>query len=75
MVEATLEKLAPLLNDRVRIAKINVDQNPATASKYNITGVPTFIVFKTGNILARRIGAQSKEQLLDMLRELNLYNG
>ena len=69
MVEPTVMALAKDLTGEVKMAKINVDQNPKSAFDYKIMGVPTFIVFKGGEEITRRIGAQSKEQLLDMLRE------
>ena len=69
MVEPTIKELAKDLTGEVKMAKINVDQNPKSASDYKIMGVPTFIIFKDGEEITRRVGAQSKEQLLDMLRE------
>ncbi len=67
MVEPTIGELAQEISDKVKITKINVDQNPKSASDYNIMGVPTFILFKDGKEVTRRVGAQSKAQLLDML--------
>lgn len=69
MVEPTIKEVSRVLGSSVRVAKINVDQNPLTASKYNIVGVPTFIVFESGRELMRCTGAQSRQQLLDMLKE------
>jgi len=49
------------------IADVNVDLNPKTAAKYNITGVPTFILFKNGHEIYRAVAARSEEQLREIL--------
>lgn len=69
MVEPVLQDLSQKLNGLVKIAKINVDQNPASGSEYNISGVPTFIVFSKGKEVGRCVGAQSKQQLLNMIEK------
>ena len=48
---------------KIRIAKLNVDENSATATKYGIRGIPTLMLFKGGNIEATKVGALSKSQL------------
>ena len=68
MIEPVIQNMADDLRNTIKVAKVNVDQNPANASRYQITGVPTFIIFKDGRELSRRIGAQSKAQLLDMIK-------
>jgi len=67
-VEPLLDELADEYDGRVEIGRINVDQNPKTRGKYQIMGVPTFILFQSGKEMQRRIGAQSKAQLEEMLR-------
>jgi len=74
MVEPTIKELAEQFGNTMKIAKINTDQNPKTASAYNIMGVPTFALFKNGKELTRRIGAQSEHQLLNMFSETTLQN-
>lgn len=69
MVEPIIKNLAEEYNGRLKVGKLNVDQNPKTASKYTIQGVPTFILFVSGKVKQRRIGAQSRAQLQDMLNE------
>jgi len=66
-MEPVIVELAAELNGRVKVGKINVDQNHKTAATLDILGVPTFILFKDGKILRREIGARSKQQLLKML--------
>jgi len=72
MTEPVIAELASQLKETVKIVKINVDQNPASMSEYNITGVPTFILFRNGREVSRRIGAQSKGQLLNLLKDAKI---
>ncbi len=62
-----LEKVAEEYAGRLKIGNLNVDQNPRTASKYQIMGCPTFILLNSGKVISRRLGAQSKKQLLEMM--------
>jgi thioredoxin 1 len=62
--------IAPILDDvakeyagRLKVAKLNIDQNQATPPKYNIRGIPTLILFKNGEAAATKVGAVSKSQL------------
>ncbi|HLV29694.1 MAG TPA: thioredoxin TrxA [Burkholderiaceae bacterium] len=68
--------IAPLLDDaanqykgRVTIAKLNVDDNPETAAKFGIRGIPTLMLFKDGKAAATKVGAMSKSQLTAFLDE------
>jgi thioredoxin 1 len=65
--EPLVDKLAEEYNGIVKIGKLNVDQNPNTAAKYGIKGVPTFITFKSGKIVDRKVAAQPESQLRNML--------
>lgn len=69
MVEPVIEDLASEYADTIKFGKINIDQNPRVATEYQIKGVPTFILFNSGKIVERRVGAQSKEQLKEMLEK------
>ncbi len=64
-----LEEVAGKMQDRVRIVKVDVDQNRALASHYNIYGVPTFILFKKGEMLWRQSGMVSASFLEDLLEQ------
>lgn len=57
MVEPTLEKLAREMSGRVRIAKVNVDENPQTAGRYGVQSIPTMMVVKNGQVVDRWAGA------------------
>ena len=64
-----LKELATELGDRVRVIKIDVDQNAALASRYQIQGVPTLIVFKNGKLVWRQSGVVSKSQLYSVVMQ------
>lgn len=64
-----LKELAAELGDRVRVIKIDVDQNPEIAGRFQIQSVPTLMVFKNGQTLWRHSGVVSKNQLLSVLNQ------
>jgi len=63
MIAPALEELAGTLGDKVKIVKLNVDENPATASKYGIMSIPTLMIFKNGQLASRQVGAAPKQKL------------
>ena len=63
MIAPALEEIAGTLNGKVKIVKLNVDENPATASKYGIMSIPTLMLFKNGELASRQIGAAPKQKL------------
>ena len=63
MIAPILDEIAGEYQDRVKIAKINIDENPQTPHKYGIRGIPTLILFKNGTLEAQKVGAVSKSQL------------
>ncbi len=63
MIAPILEELAAAYNGKLKIAKLNIDQNPITPPKYGIRGIPTLMLFKNGNVQATKVGALSKSQL------------
>ncbi len=62
-----LEEVAKEYEGRLKIAKINVDENQSTPAKFGIRGIPTLMLFKNGNVEATRVGALSKSQLTAFL--------
>ena len=62
-IAPALEEIAKELNGKVRIAKLNVDENLKTSTRYGIRSIPTLIIFKDGQIADRILGAQPKERL------------
>ncbi len=64
MIGPALEELAAgALNGKVKIVKLNVDENPKTAAKYGIQSIPTLMLFKNGQMASRQIGAAPKQKL------------
>lgn len=66
-VEPILDELALEYAGRIKVGKLNVDQNPKTGRKYQIKGIPTFILLNSGQAVQHRVGAQSKGQLKEMI--------
>jgi thioredoxin 1 len=64
-----LTELAPLLKDKVRIIKIDVDKNQAVAMRYGIQSVPTIVLFKKGQQVWRQSGVAQKTQLLSVINQ------
>ncbi len=64
MVAPVLDEMANELGDKVKIVKLNVDENPATASKYGIMSIPTLLLFKDGQLASRQVGAAPKAKML-----------
>ena len=63
MIGPALEEISNSLNGKVKIVKLNVDENPQTASKYNIMSIPTLMLFKNGEMASRQVGAAPKAKL------------
>ena len=65
MIAPILDEVATEYAGKLTVAKLNIDENPATAPKYGIRGIPTLILFKNGAVAATKVGALSKTQLKD----------
>jgi len=63
MIAPALEEIAGSLGDKVKIVKLNVDENPDTAAKYGIMSIPTLMIFKSGELASRQVGAAPKAKL------------
>ena len=69
MIAPILDQLADELGDRVRIVKLNIDENPQTAVRYGVRSIPTLILFKNGEVAATKVGAAPKGKLVEWLEE------
>jgi len=67
MIAPILDEIAGEYQDRLRIAKLNIDENPHTPPKFGIRGIPTLILFKNGRVEAQKVDALSKSQLAAFL--------
>jgi thioredoxin 1 len=67
MIAPILEEIADEYGDRVKVVKVNVDENQDAAARYGIRGIPTLMLFKNGDVEATKVGALSKSQLAAFL--------
>jgi thioredoxin 1 len=67
MIAPILDEIAAEYGDRLKVAKLNIDDNPGTPPKYGIRGIPTLMLFKGGSVEATKVGALSKSQLTAFL--------
>ncbi len=65
MIAPHLEEIAHEYEGKLTIAKLNIDENPGTPSKFGVRGIPTLMLFKDGEVAATKIGALPKGQLRD----------
>ncbi|MEY2633036.1 MAG: thioredoxin [Pseudomonadota bacterium] len=63
MIAPVLDAIADDYKDKLKVVKLNIDENQNTPAKYGIRGIPTLMIFKNGNIEATKVGALSKSQL------------
>lgn len=66
-IAPVLEQIAPEYAGRLQIAKLDIDQNPATPAQYGVRGIPTMILFKDGNVVATTVGAVPRGQLVEFI--------
>ena len=69
MIAPVLEEIAAEQAGKISIAKVNIDENPETARRFDVLSIPTLIVFKDGAPAKRLVGAKGKAQLLQELSE------
>lgn len=67
MIAPVLDEISQELGDSVKIAKLNVDDNPESASRFGVMSIPTLIVFKDGQPVDKVVGFQSKDALKSVL--------
>jgi thioredoxin 1 len=69
MIGPALEEIAAAMGPKVKIVKINIDENPQTPSKYGVRGIPTLMMFKGGEVAATKVGAAPKGQLQSWIEQ------
>lgn len=69
-IAPALEELEAELGDKLSIAKVNIDENPMTPSKYGIRGIPTLMLFKDGQVAATKIGALPRSKLFEWVQSV-----
>ncbi len=63
-----LEEIGAEMNGSLTIAKVNIDDNPGTPSKYGVRGIPTLILFKDGEVAAMKVGALPKSKIVEWIQ-------
>jgi thioredoxin 1 len=66
-IAPALEEIAAEMGDKIKVAKINVDENPSTPGKYGIRAIPTLMLFKDGQVASTQMGVQPKGKLVDWI--------
>lgn len=69
MIAPILEEISEQYSDQIKIAKLNIDDNPNTPPQYGIRGIPTLMLFRDGNVEGTKVGALSKAQLSSFLNQ------
>jgi thioredoxin 1 len=64
-----LEEIAQELGGKVTVAKVNIDDNPGTPSRYGVRGIPTLMLFKDGQVVSTKVGAMAKSRISEWLNE------
>ncbi|HEY1719680.1 MAG TPA: thioredoxin TrxA [Magnetospirillaceae bacterium] len=69
-IAPALEDMARDLGEKVTIAKLNIDENPATPGKYGVRGIPTMMIFKGGKVASTKVGALPKSKLYEWVQSV-----
>ena len=69
MIAPILDTIATEYKGKLRVVKLNIDENPKTPPKFNIRGIPTLLLFRDGTVAAQQVGAVSKAQLESFLEK------
>jgi len=67
MIAPVLDEIAQEYTDKITVAKLNIDDNPATPANYGVRGIPTLMLFKDGDVEATKVGALTKSQLAQFI--------
>ena len=68
-IAPALEDIAAEMGEKVTIAKVNIDDNPATPAKYGVRGIPTLMLFKDGEVASMKVGALPKSKIQEWIEE------
>jgi len=69
MIAPTLEEIATEMKGKVKVAKLNVDENPQAASQFGVRSIPTMILFKGGEQVGMQVGVQPKSRLVEWINQ------
>ena len=69
-IAPALDEIGQELGDKLTIAKVNIDDNPAAPSKYGVRGIPTLMIFKGGELARTKVGALPKNQIKEWIESV-----
>ena len=69
-IAPALEEISGEMGDRLTVAKLNIDENPSSPSKYGVRGIPTLILFKDGQVAATKVGAVPKGKIVEWIESV-----
>jgi len=69
MISPIIEEIAQEFSDKIKVGKLNVDENRITASRYGIQAIPTLLFFKGGQLVNQIVGVQSKARLVELINK------
>ena len=64
-----LEEISKEMGEKIKIAKVNIDDDPDTPAKFHVRGIPTLMIFKSGQVVATKVGAMTKTKLSEWVSE------
>ncbi|MBM3502380.1 MAG: thioredoxin TrxA [Alphaproteobacteria bacterium] len=67
MIAPALEEISKEMQGKLTVAKLNIDENPQTPSKYGVRGIPTLMLFKNGSVASTKVGALPKSKLVEWI--------
>ncbi len=70
MIAPFIDDIAAALDGKLTVAKLNIDENPQTPSKYGVHGIPTLMLFKNGQVAATKVGALPKSKLVEWVQSV-----
>ena len=71
MMSPIIDELAEELGEKIKVAKVNIDDNPNTPTQYGVRGIPTFMIFKDGQVAETKVGGMTKQQLSEWIESVS----
>ncbi|HIU66182.1 MAG TPA: thioredoxin [Candidatus Caccomorpha excrementavium] len=68
MLSPVVDQVAEEMGDQIIVGKVNVDEQPALAQKFNIMSIPTLLVFKNGSVVQTSVGVRPKQEIVNLVR-------
>ena len=69
MIGPALEEIAAEMGDKIKVVKVNIDENPSTPSKYGVRGIPTLMIFNDGEVKSTQVGANPKGKIVNWIED------